>query len=65
MRQRAKITQSIRAIGHLYHSVDLERGVQRNGKLMASDIQEQIDTLLFEPARAFSALNPAEQGRWK
>ena len=35
----------IRAIGHAYHFVDLERDVRRNGKLIASDMQEQIDTL--------------------
>jgi len=43
--QREKVTQSIRAIGYAYYFVDLERGVRRNGKLIASDIQEQIDTL--------------------
>jgi Family of unknown function (DUF6399) len=43
--QREKVGQSIRAIGHAYHFVDLERGVRRNGKLIASDIQVQIDTL--------------------
>jgi hypothetical protein len=32
-------------IGHAYHFVDLECGVRRNGKLIASDIQVQIDTL--------------------
>jgi Family of unknown function (DUF6399) len=32
-------------IGHAYHFVDFERGVRRNGKLIASDIQVQIDTL--------------------
>jgi hypothetical protein len=44
-RQRERLTQSIRAIGHAYHFVDLERGVRRNGKLIASDIQAQIDTM--------------------
>jgi len=43
--QRAQVTQSIRAIGHAYHFVDLERGVRRNGKLIAGDIQAQIDTI--------------------
>jgi Family of unknown function (DUF6399)/helix-turn-helix, Psq domain len=43
--QREKVGQSIRAIGHAYHFVDLDRGVRRNGKLIASDIQAQIDTL--------------------
>jgi transposase len=43
--QREQITQSIRAIGHAYHFVDLERGVRRNGKLIAGDIQCHIDTI--------------------
>jgi len=43
--QRETVTQSIRAIGHAYHFVDLERGVRRNGKLIAGDIHEQIDTI--------------------
>jgi hypothetical protein len=43
--QRETIAQSIRAIGHAYHFVDLERGVRRNGKLIAKDIQHHIDTI--------------------
>jgi hypothetical protein len=43
--QREQVAQSIRTIGHAYHFVDLERGVRRNGKLIAADIQEQIDTV--------------------
>jgi hypothetical protein len=43
--QRETIAQSIRAIGHAYHFVDLERGVRRNGKLIAGDIQRHIDTI--------------------
>ena len=43
--QREAVTQSIRAIGHAYHFVDLERGVRRNGKLIAGDIQQHIDTI--------------------
>jgi hypothetical protein len=42
---REKVGESTRAIGHAYHFVDLERGVRRNGKLIASDIQQQIDTI--------------------
>src|SRR5262249_22935736 len=38
-RQRETVTQSIRALGHAYHFVDLERGVRRNGKRIAEDIQ--------------------------
>jgi hypothetical protein len=41
--QREHVAQSIRAIGHAYHFVDLERGVRRNGKLIAADIRAQID----------------------
>jgi hypothetical protein len=43
--QREQVSQSIRAIGHAYHFVDLERGVRRNGKLIAGDIQDHIDTI--------------------
>jgi hypothetical protein len=40
--QRAQVTASIRGIGHDYHFVDLERGVRRNGHLIAADIHEHI-----------------------
>ena len=43
--QRAQVTQSMRAIGRAYHFVDLERGVRRNGKLIAGDLQQHIDTI--------------------
>ena len=43
--QRPQVTQSIRAIGHAYHFVDLERGVRRNGTLIAGDSQQHIDTI--------------------
>jgi hypothetical protein len=43
--QREQVLQSIRAIGHAYHFMDVERGVRRNGKLMAGDIQQHIDTI--------------------
>ena len=43
--QRETVTQSIRAIGHAYHFVDLTRGVRRNGRLIAGDIQGRIDTI--------------------
>ena len=43
--QREPVTQSIRAIGHAYHVVDLERGIRRNGKLLAGDLQQHIDTI--------------------
>jgi len=40
--QREQMAQSLGAIGQAYHFVDLERGVRRNGQLIASDIQEHI-----------------------
>jgi hypothetical protein len=41
--QREQVTQSLRGISHAYHFVDLERGVRRNGPLIASDIQAHIE----------------------
>jgi hypothetical protein len=43
--QRETVIQSLRALGHAYHFVDLERGVRRNGKLISGDIQRHIDTI--------------------
>jgi hypothetical protein len=43
--QREQVAQSIRRIGQAYHFVDVERGVRRNGRLIAADIQTQIDTI--------------------
>jgi hypothetical protein len=43
--QREQVAQSIRHIGQAYHLVDLERGVRRNGRLIAADIQGHIDTI--------------------
>ena len=43
--QRETVRQSLRAIGHAYHFVDLERGVRRNGKLIANDIRQHIETI--------------------
>jgi hypothetical protein len=43
--QRAKVQQSIRGIGHDYHFVDLERGVRRNGQLIACDMQAHIEQI--------------------
>lgn len=43
--QREQVTQSIRRIGQAYHCVNLERGVRRNGQLIAADIQAQIDSM--------------------
>jgi hypothetical protein len=42
---REQVKASIRGIGHDYHFVDLERGVRRNGQLIASDIQEHIEQI--------------------
>jgi hypothetical protein len=43
--QREQVKASLRGIGHDYHFVDLERGVRRNGRLIASDIQEHIEQI--------------------
>ena len=43
--QREQAQQSIRGMGHDYHVVDLERGVRRNGRLIAADIQGHIDAI--------------------
>jgi hypothetical protein len=43
--QREQVAQRIRTIGQAYHFVDVERGVRRNGRLIAADIQGQIDTM--------------------
>jgi hypothetical protein len=43
--QREQVKASIRGIGHDYHCVDLERGVRRNGQLIASDIQGHIEQI--------------------
>ncbi len=43
--QRETVTQSMRAIGHAYHCVDLDRGVRRNDTLIAGDLHAQIDTI--------------------
>ena len=41
--QREQVSKSIRGIGHDDHFVDLERGVRRNGQLIAADIQGHIE----------------------
>jgi hypothetical protein len=41
--QRAQVQASIRGIGHDDHFVDLERGVRRNARLIASDLQGHSD----------------------
>ena len=57
--QREQVKASIRGIGHDYHFVDLERGVRRNGHLIASDIQghiEQIRTVAQQEGLSQSCL---------
>lgn len=43
--QREQVQQHIRGIGHDYHFVDLERGVRRNGRLIAADLQGHINEI--------------------
>src|SRR5687768_12673824 len=45
VQQREQVKTHIRGIGHDYHFVDLERGVRRNGLLIASDIEGHIDQI--------------------
>ena len=57
--QREQVKASIRGIGHDDHFVDLERGVRRNGPLIASDIQghiEQIRTVAQQEALSQNCL---------
>jgi hypothetical protein len=57
--QREQVKASIKGIGHDYHLVDLERGVRRNGQLIASDIQghiEQVRTVAQEEGLSQSCL---------
>jgi hypothetical protein len=42
---RAQVKHGIQAIGQAYHFVDLERGVRRNGQLIATDIRTQIEII--------------------
>jgi hypothetical protein len=43
--QREQVKQSLEAIGQAYHFVDLDRGVRRNGQLIASDIRAHIEMI--------------------
>jgi hypothetical protein len=57
--QRAEVKASLRGIGHAYHFVDLERGVRRNGPLIAAEIQghiEQIRTIAQQEGLSPSSL---------
>jgi hypothetical protein len=42
---RQQVKQSLEAIGQADHVVDRERGVRRNGQLIASDLRTQIETI--------------------
>ena len=62
--QREQVKASIRGIGHDYHFVDLERGVRRNGQLIAADIQghiEQIRTIAQHEGLSQSCLERIEK----
>ena len=62
--QREQVKTSIRGIGHDYHFVDLERGVRRNGQLIAADIQghiEQIRTVAQQEGLSQSCLERIEK----
>ncbi len=43
--QREQVKASIRRIGQVYHFVDLDCGVRRNGSLIAADIQQQLNRI--------------------
>jgi hypothetical protein len=43
--QREQVNAHIRGIGHDYHCIDLERGVRRNGHLIAADIHAHIEPM--------------------
>jgi hypothetical protein len=43
--QRQQVKQSLQAIGQAYHFVDLQRGVRRNGPLIAADIRAHMATI--------------------
>jgi hypothetical protein len=61
---RAQVKASIRGIGHDYHFVDLERGVRRNGRLMAADLParlEPIRTVTQHEGRSQSCLERIEK----
>jgi hypothetical protein len=62
--QREQVKASIKGIGHDYHLVDLERGVRRNGQLIAADIQghiKQIRTVAQQEKLSQSCLERIEK----
>jgi Family of unknown function (DUF6399) len=61
---RAQVAKNIRGIGHDDHVVDLERGVRRNGQLMAAAIQahiEQVRAMAQHEGLSQSCLERMEQ----
>jgi hypothetical protein len=66
--QRERVKQSLQAIGQAYHFVDLERGVRRNGRLIAADSRTQIETMRTVAEheqlsqRGLERINKAERG---
>jgi cob(I)alamin adenosyltransferase len=65
--QRAPVKASSRGIGHHCHFVDLERGVRRNGHLIAADIHEhieQIRPLAQQEGLSQSCLERIEKAEW-
>lgn len=64
VQQREQVTRSLRALGHDDHCVDLARGVRRNGRLMASDIQahiEQVRALAQHEGRSQTSVERLEK----
>jgi hypothetical protein len=64
--QREQVKASIRGVGHDYHFVDLERGVRRNGQLIASAIHghiEQIRTVAQQEGLSQSSLERIEKAK--
>ena len=62
--QRAQVKASLRRISHDYHLVDLERGVRRNGRLIAAAIQghiEQMRTIAQQEGLSQSCLERIEK----
>jgi DNA-binding XRE family transcriptional regulator len=64
--QREHVAKSLCGIGHDYHFVDLERGVRRNGQLIAADIQahiEQVHAIAQQEGLSQSCLERIEKAK--
>ena len=62
--QREQSTPRIRALGNADHCVDWDRGVRRNGRLIARALQEHLDTIrtvAHQEGLSQSALDRIEQ----